>query len=116
MKRYRYLLARRATQLGLLFLYFGANVYGWHILEGTFGSSKLFGVVPLADPYMFLQVLASGFVVGVDVIIGVLIITLFYAVVGGRAFCSWVCPINLVTDFANWLRRVLKLDREEVNQ
>ncbi len=115
MKRYRYLLARRATQLGLLFLYFGANVYGWHILEGTFGSSKLFGVVPLADPYMFLQVLASGFVVGVDVIIGVLIITLFYAVVGGRAFCSWVCPINLVTDFANWLRRVLKLDREEVN-
>ncbi len=53
MKRYRYLLARRATQLGLLFLYFGANVYGWHILEGTFGSSKLFGVVPLADPYCF---------------------------------------------------------------
>ncbi len=54
------------------FYIFGANVYGWHILEGTFGSSKLFGIIPLADPYMFLQVLASGFVVGVDVIIGVL--------------------------------------------
>ena len=114
-KKYRYLLARRATQIGLLFLYFGANAYGWHILEGTFGSSKLFGTIPLADPYLFLQVLASGFLVGVDVIIGVIIISLFYALIGGRAFCSWVCPINLVTDLANWLRRALNLDKEEIN-
>ena len=29
----------------------------------------------------------------------------FYALVGGRVFCSWVCPVNLVTDLALWLRR-----------
>jgi ferredoxin-type protein NapH len=85
------------------------------MLEGTFGSSVLFGMIPLADPYTTLQVLATGFVVGTDVLLGALIIVLFYMVVGGRAFCSWVCPINMVTDLANWLRRKLNLDKEEVN-
>jgi len=115
MRKFKYLLLRRFTQVLLLVLYFGANAYGWHILEGTFGSSLLFGVIPLADPYTTLQVLATGFVLGVDVLLGAALITLFYFVVGGRAFCSWVCPINMVTDLANWLRRVLKLDKEEVN-
>ena len=115
MSNIKYLLLRRVTQFTLLFLYFGANAYGWHILEGTFGSSVLFGVIPLADPYTTLQVLATGFVLSADVLLGALIIILFYMIVGGRAFCSWVCPINMVTDLANWLRRKLNLDKEEVN-
>ncbi len=115
MKNLKYLLLRRVTQIGLMFLYFAANAYGWHILEGTFGSSKLFGFIPLADPYTTLQALAGGFLLGADVLLGALLITLFYMIVGGRAFCSWVCPINMVTDLANWLRRKLKLDKEEVN-
>ena len=28
----------------------------------------------------------------------------FYLLVGGRIYCSWVCPVNLVTDSADWLR------------
>ncbi len=115
MKNMKYLLLRRVTQIGLLVLYFGANAYGWNILAGTFGSSLLFGTIPLADPYTTLQVLATGFVLGADVLLGALIITFFYFVVGGRAFCSWVCPINMVTDLANYLRRKLHLDKEEVN-
>ena len=115
MKNMKYLLLRRTTQIGILFLYFAANTYGWHILEGTFGTSMLFGIIPLADPYNTLQVLATGFVLGADVLLGAAIITLFYFVVGGRAFCSWVCPINMVTDAANWLRRKFNLDKEEVN-
>lgn len=115
MSNIKYLLLRRVTQFTLLFLYFGANAYGWHILEGTFGSSVLFGFIPLSDPYTTLQVLATGFVLSADVLLGALIIILFYMVVGGRAFCSWVCPINMVTDLANWLRRKLNLDKEEVN-
>ena len=30
--------------------------------------------------------------------IGAATILVFYIVVGGRAYCSWVCPINVVTD------------------
>jgi ferredoxin-type protein NapH len=35
----------------------------------------------------------------------------FYLLIGGRAFCSWVCPINMITDAANFLRRKLDIDR-----
>jgi ferredoxin-type protein NapH len=115
MKNVRYLLLRRSVQIGLLFLYFAANAYGWKILAGTFGTSRIFDTIPLADPYTALQVLSAGFVLGADVLLGAAIITLFYMVVGGRAFCAWVCPINMVTDLANWLRRKLDLDKEEVN-
>jgi len=111
----KYLLLRRSVQIGILFLYFSANAYGWTILAGTFGTSYLFETIPLADPYTTIQVLATGFVLGFDVLLGAGIITLFYFVIGGRAFCSWVCPINMVTDLANWLRRKLNLDKEEVN-
>ncbi len=115
MSSIKYLLLRRVSQFTILFLYFSANAYGWHILEGTFGASLLFGTIPLADPYTVVQVVASGFILGADVLLGALIIILFYMIVGGRAFCSWVCPINMVTDLANWLRRRLDLDREEIN-
>ena len=115
MKNIKYLLLRRITQITILVLYMGANIYGWKMLSGTFGASFLFGVIPLADPYNVIQVLATGFILGADVLIGALIIVSFYFVIGGRAFCSWVCPINMVTDLANYLRRILNLDKEEVN-
>lgn len=115
MSNIKYLLARRVVQIGLLILYFGANAYGWHILEGTFGTSKLFSLIPLSDPYTTIQVLATGFILGVDVLIGALLITIFYFIIGGRSFCSWVCPVNMITDLANWMRRKLQLDKQEVN-
>jgi ferredoxin-type protein NapH len=110
MSKYRFLIARRSVQILLLFLYFSANAYGWTILSGTLSSSSLFGVVPLADPFAVLQMFAAGAILGIDVIIGAFLIVLFYGIVGGRAFCSWVCPINMVTDLANWLRRKLYLN------
>lgn len=108
--KYRYLFFRRTTQIGLLFLYFGANAWGWTALMGNLSSSSLFGIIPLSDPYAALQMLAAGAVLAVDLVVGALIITIFYFVVGGRAFCSWVCPINLVTDAAAFLRRKIKVD------
>jgi len=112
-KSHRFLILRRITQLSLLVLYFSANAYGLSILTGTLSSSLLLGIIPLSDPFAVLQMFAAGAVLGIDVLIGALIILLFYMIVGGRAFCSWVCPINMVTDFANWLRRVLYLDKTE---
>ena len=32
-----------------------------------------------------------------------------YVLIGGRAYCAWVCPVNIVTDTANWLRSWLRL-------
>ncbi len=115
LRNIKYLLLRRFTQLTILFLYFGANAYGWKILAGTFGTSLLLDFIPLADPFTVLQVLATGFVLGTDVLLGAVIIIFFYFIIGGRAFCSWVCPVNMITDLANWLRRKLNLNKLEIN-
>jgi len=101
----KYLILRRITQFLILFLYFSANYYGWKILEGNLSFSKLFDTIPLTDPYAFFQMLFAGAVISSDLIIGLLIILLFYGIIGGRAYCSWVCPINLITDLAAWVRR-----------
>jgi len=109
MKNFRYLLLRRLTQISLLVLYVGANVWGWKILQGNLSSSSVFEIVPLSDPYAVLQIAVTGATMGMDILIGAIIITLFYGVIGGRGFCAWVCPINMITDAAAWLRRRFRL-------
>jgi len=109
----KYLILRRLTQFALLFLYFAGNYWGWKILQGDISTSMLFDKVPLSDPFALLQIFATGALVGTNVLIGALIIALFYGIIGGRAFCSWVCPVNLVTDAAAWLRRKLLIDKIE---
>ena len=109
----RYLIARRVVQMTILFLYFAANAWGLKILEGNLSSSKFLSKVPLSDPFAVLQMAVAGFGVAVDVLTGAIIVALFYSVIGGRAFCSWVCPINIVTDAANLIRRVLRIDEVE---
>ena len=41
----------------------------------------------------------------------ILMFAFVLALVGGRAYCAWVCPMNPVTDAAAWLRRRLGLTR-----
>lgn len=109
MKHYRYLLLRRFTQFAILLLYIGANAWGWKILRGDLSASSVFGTVPLADPYAVLQIAVTGATLGMDILLGAMIIVLFYGIIGGRGFCSWVCPVNMITDTAAWLRRKMKL-------
>lgn len=105
----RFLLLRRATQLTVLALFLVGPWFGWWIVKGNLASSLSFGVLPLTDPYVFLQSLLAGHAPLRTAVIGAVIVALFYLLVGGRAYCSWVCPINPVTDLAAWLRQRLGL-------
>ncbi|SMO90251.1 ferredoxin-type protein NapH [Saccharicrinis carchari] len=109
LKKYRFLIGRRTTQLVLLGLFVGANYLGWNILRGNFSSALLFDTVPLADPYAVVQVLASGFMASAELLLGAAIILLVYGILFGRMFCSWVCPMNIVEDFATWIHNKLGL-------
>jgi ferredoxin-type protein NapH len=111
--KHRFLISRRVTQITLLFLYFGANAWGWSILDGNLSSSKIVGIIPMSDPFAVLQMIVAGAVIAVDIIIGALIVLGIYMIVGGRVFCSWVCPVNIITDMASYLRRKLKIDNVE---
>ncbi len=100
----RYLLLRRTTQVLVLLLFLAGNGYGWGMLQGDLSSSRLFGTIPLSDPYALLQIAFTGTIVGSQALLGGVIIVLFFALVGGRAFCGWICPVNMVTDLAESIR------------
>ena len=67
----------------------------------------LLDTVPLTDPLITAESLVTGYLPEITTIIGALVIVIFYAIVASKAFCSWVCPMNMVTDAAAWLRRKL---------
>lgn len=77
--------------------------------KGNLASSLWFGVVPLTDPYIALQSLAALGSLTATALIGAGLVLVFYWVVGGRVYCSWVCPVNVITDVAHWCRERLGL-------
>ncbi len=116
-KHYRFLILRRCTQVGLMLLYIGGNIWGWDlIIQGNLSSSLVFNMIPLSDPFAALQMFAAGAIMTSNLIMGALIITVLYLLVGGRVFCSWVCPVNIITDAANYLRRKLGFNQIQKKQ
>ena len=109
-ERNKWLVLRRTTQFSILFLFLLGPWFGIWWLKGNLASSVFLDTVSLTDPFILLQSLASGHVVGQSAVIGAVTIFVFYFLVGGRVYCSWVCPVNIVTDGANWLRNRLKLN------
>jgi ferredoxin-type protein NapH len=107
MKFGKFLLLRRATQLGILALFLAGPIAGLWIAKGNLNFSYTLGFLPLTDPYVLAQSLAAGHAPGQKALIGAAIVLVFYLLVGGRAYCAWVCPMNLVTDAAAWLRAKL---------
>ncbi len=107
--RWKWLLLRRLSQFGILGLFLLGPWAGIWIVKGTLSASLTLDVLPLTDPFLLLQVVASGHLPETTALIGVAIVVAFYLLVGGRAFCGWVCPVNLLTDAAAWLREKLGL-------
>ena len=104
-RSHRWLVLRRLCQFFVLGMFLSGPWFGVWILHGNYSSSLLFDTVPLTDPLMTLQSLASGHLPATVALTGAVIITVLYALAGKRLFCSWVCPLNPITDLANWLRR-----------
>ena len=105
----RWLLARRFTQLAILLLFLPGPWFGWWIVKGNLSSSLTLDVLPLTDPLLLQQVLMSGHLPEAIAAVSAFIVLAFYLLVGGRVYCSWVCPVNMVTDAAEWLRMRLNL-------
>ena len=101
---HKWLLLRRTSQIGILLLFLAGPWLGLWIVKGNLSYSYTLGVLPLTDPYVLLQALAARQLPEKLALIGVAIVVAAYLLVGGRTYCSWVCPVNLVTDLAAWLR------------
>ena len=143
LRKHRFLLLRRFTQIGILALFFVANcsfvfidgtryfvaqgdisartsgernlaiaqskheVLPFKILEGDLSGSKVLESIPMSDPLAFLQIFLAGGAMSMDLLLGVLVVVVVYGVFLGRGYCAFVCPINMVSDLANFLRRKL---------
>ena len=103
-KAHQWLLLRRTSQLLVLGLFLAGPWLGWWIVKGNLASSLTLDVLPLTDPLVLLQEVAAGQTPLVTAIIGAVLVTAFYVLVGGRTYCSWICPVNIITDAAEWLR------------
>lgn len=73
------------------------------ILEGSLSGSRLIGFY-LMDPFNALQVLATSSTTGYIVHlttnfwIGLITILLFWFFLGGRTYCSWMCPYHFLAE------------------
>ncbi|MCB1888280.1 MAG: quinol dehydrogenase ferredoxin subunit NapH [Rhodocyclaceae bacterium] len=109
LRAHKWLLLRRLSQFGILGLFLAGPWLGIWIVKGNLSSSLTLDLLPLTDPFLFLQSIAAGTPPYKEAALGAAIVLAFYLLVGGRVFCSWVCPMNIVTDAAAWLRRRLGL-------
>lgn len=100
----RWLILRRLVQILFLAVFVSGPAWGVWIVKGSLASSLTLGVLPLTDPLMVLQSFLAGHVMTSSALLGAALVAGIYAVIGGRLYCSWVCPVNMVTDFAAWLR------------
>lgn len=103
--RRRWLLTRRTMQIFILLAFLISLPELGRIANGNLSSSVWFDILPLTDPFILLQSLFAGASIASNALIGGLLIAGFYAIFGGRIYCSWVCPINMLTDAAYWLRQ-----------
>ncbi|WP_432448967.1 quinol dehydrogenase ferredoxin subunit NapH [Aliiroseovarius marinus] len=108
---HRFLILRRVTQVGFLVLFLLGPWFGIWWVKGNLAGSLTFDILPLTDPFVLVQGIVAQHWPETTAILGALIVGVAYALIGGRVYCSWVCPINPVTDAAHWLHDRLGLSK-----
>lgn len=108
---HRFLILRRLSQLFFLGLFLIGPWFGIWWVAGNLAGSRTLEVLPLTDPFVLLQGMVAGHWPELTALLGAVIVLVAYALIGGRVYCSWVCPINPVTDAAHWLHEKLGLQK-----
>lgn len=79
---------------------------------GSLSSSSIAGI-SLLDPFAALQVVAASKTFAFDWLLFTLPVIVFYGIIRGRAFCGWVCPVNLLLEGVDILRKKLNITVKE---
>ena len=108
---HRWLILRRLSQAVFLGIFLLGPWAGIWWVKGDLAGSMTFDVLPLTDPLILLQGMVAGHWPELTALTGARIVLAVYARVGGRVYCSWVCPVNPVTDAAHWLHARLGLPK-----
>lgn len=76
------------------------------VLEGTLSGSRFLGF-HLIDPFITIEVFLAHHKIPVNLIIGTATIVIVYLLIGGRAYCSWVCPYTIIGEIGEKIHRKL---------
>lgn len=98
----RWMLARRTTQVTIILLIL-SPLAGLHVFQGNLASASLFDV-RFTDPLAALQVMLASRDIVPAFAGSALLVAGLYFLLGGRTFCSWVCPVYLLTELADKVR------------
>ncbi len=83
------------------------------ILEGALTASRFLGF-HMADLNSALQVALAFKTVLINLLIGFVTVLLMWILLGGRTFCSWVCPYHLLAEWAEMIH--IKLVEKKIIQ
>ncbi|MEE8588911.1 MAG: NapH/MauN family ferredoxin-type protein [Sulfurimonadaceae bacterium] len=78
----------------LFFLSFAIDI---QTLEGTLSGSRFLGF-HLIDVYTNMQLALATYHIPINMVIGTVTVVVLYMLVGGRSYCSWVCPYGLLSE------------------
>lgn len=101
---------RWATIFGFNGLFVLSYWLDLQLVEGALTASRILGF-HLADLNSSLQLMLAHKHVVINLVIGVTTVLLIYAVIGGRNFCSWVCPYHFLSELAEMLHLKLAAKR-----
>jgi len=76
------------------------------ILEGTLNGSRFLGF-HLIDVFSTMQIYLATYHLHINIIIGTITIIIVYLIIGGRTYCSWVCPYGLISEIGEKLHNIL---------
>ena len=93
---------RWAVLIGVNLLFTASYWLDVQLVEGSLTASRVVGF-HLADPYSSFLVMLAERHVAVNLVIGLVTVSLLWGLVGGRAFCSWVCPYHLLAEWTEAL-------------
>lgn len=74
------------------------------VFYGSLSSSSVAGL-NLVDPLAALETTVAARTIVPSVVFGALVVVVVYGLIRGRAFCGWVCPVNLLGEGVDALRR-----------
>lgn len=113
MKVNRWTIGRRIVQV-LVLLLLTTPAFGWSFFEGNLAAGAIVGL-QLSDPMAALQILLLTGSLTTSMLTGTAIVLVFYALLGGRIFCGWICPVHLLTDLVDMLPWPRNLSRWTLN-
>ncbi|MEA3273849.1 MAG: NapH/MauN family ferredoxin-type protein [Pseudomonadota bacterium] len=90
---------RWATLIAVNLLFVASYYFDVQLLEGALTASRFVGF-HMADLNAALQVMLAYKHVVLNLVIGTVTVLVLWLLLGGRTFCSWVCPYHLLSEWA----------------